>query len=75
MSSTITSKISSWLSAVVKYQYGPQILELFSIDLQIWVIFPSFEMQTLCDWDLGGVCSPMHLCLVSGRHWICLLSE
>lgn len=68
MSSTTTENFL-WLSTVVKYQYGSQILELFSIDQICY--FSCFEMQTLCDWDLGGVLfTGMHLCLVSGRHWL-----
>lgn len=39
-SQTLTSESSSWLNTVVKCQYSSQNLELFSIDLQIWVILP-----------------------------------
>ena len=57
--------IPVWFSNSGTFQYGSPNLGYFSL---LWNANP-------VGLGLGGVCSPMYLCLVSGRHWICLLRE
>lgn len=58
-SQPLTPEVSSWLSTKVKYQYSSQILKLFIIDLQIWVIAPPSGCKSC---ETGDLLVFVHFC-------------